>query len=159
MTMTLFAFSLSAWEAGLILLFGLLFAGAGLFLGRTFFARRTIPLQQDYSNRLRELAEKIERDRRVSARHESRQAKMLMTVSGDLEAVHEATVLNHSLGGLCLWVSNPLQIGQGADIRPANEHDKHPWIRVKIKNCRMHRGGWALGCQFADEQAAQVLFG
>src|SRR5262249_1900236 len=62
----------------------------------------------------------------------------------------EGWLLDQSAGGLGLSVAEQLEPGTLLLIRQAGVADDAPWGRVEVRYCRLHRGRWRLGCQYAE---------
>ncbi len=60
----------------------------------------------------------------------------------------EGLVLNQSLGGLCICVSQNLPEGSILNLQGTDNTTNRIKSQVVIKHCRPHRGGFALGCQY-----------
>jgi hypothetical protein len=58
------------------------------------------------------------------------------------------TVVDRSVGGLCLLVKKHTHPGTVVTLRPVAAPPGVPWIEAKVRTCRETNEGWLLGCQF-----------
>ena len=57
-------------------------------------------------------------------------------------------MLNQSLGGLCIVVIKPIQVGTVLNLSNFGALAGGPQTQVLVKHARLQRGGFALGCQY-----------
>ena len=80
-------------------------------------------------------------------------------------AVGEATttpstrgwVVDRSVGGLGLNVSEEFKPGTHLQLLPVNAVGVTPWTEVEVKSCRPMKGGFEIGCQFVRQPQWSVL--
>jgi hypothetical protein len=155
---------LTGWQVWLLLTFGLVSAAVGLFCGRAFFGKRrseTAPglVPTGLVKQAPLPGTESGSERRVFPRYETRQCKLVVSAGENDLVPLEGLVLNRSMGGVCVWVSRAFESGKTLRVRNA-EFSRTPWVPLLVKNCRIQRGGWALGCQFVDGPSASThLFG
>jgi hypothetical protein len=70
-------------------------------------------------------------------------------------------VVDRSVGGLGLAVSDAIAEGSLLEVRAANAPPGTPWVEIQVKTCRQCKNGWELGCQFIKTPpwAVMLLFG
>jgi hypothetical protein len=66
-------------------------------------------------------------------------------------------VVDRSVGGICLQLDNPLEVGTVWQIRPRNAPTGTPWVTVEVRNCVMECGAWKIGCKFEKTPTWNVL--
>jgi hypothetical protein len=66
-------------------------------------------------------------------------------------------VTDRSLGGLCLVVSKPVQVGACLQVRSVQAPGTVPWVGMEIMRCLEKNGRWVLGCRFLQQPAWNVL--
>jgi hypothetical protein len=133
---------------GIVGLFGLLIGAAGYLVAKSNRGGNQAMAGQQFANppEIQELTE-AGSEQRLHARYESQPFKLRVTIDQDGQEL-EGLVLNQSLGGLCICVQQSLPEGSLLSLRDADSAQPLARSRVIIKNCRPHRGGWALGCQY-----------
>jgi hypothetical protein len=134
------------------------FAGIGLiglFIGAVgFFVARAGPARRVERNGLpfphhpefRE-PKRPGREKRAHPRYETQPLKLRLTVANSGDEL-DGLVINQSLGGLCICVSQNMPKGTVLNLQGGEQPQNRIKLQVVIKNSRPHRGGWALGCQF-----------
>jgi hypothetical protein len=69
----------------------------------------------------------------------------------------EAWVIDRSMGGLCLGVSNELPEGTILSLLPLNAPPMTPWVDVEVRSCRRVEDQVELGCQFVKVPPWSIL--
>jgi hypothetical protein len=160
MSASLLAWFFSGTQLWVVIAVGVVTAALGIFCGR-FLGKRGPASSTEVELPPPAKQEPIPAagsgsERRVFPRYETRQAKLLISAGEhDLRPI-EGTVLNRSLGGLCIWVASRWDVGTTLRVKNP-ELPRAAWVRLVVKNCRMQRGGWALGCQFQDGPAPHLF--
>jgi hypothetical protein len=95
--------------------------------------------------------------RRDFLRREGNSVEVQITDLDMVGAIQKGWVVDRSLGGLCLYVLEPLKEGTVINIRPANTASITPWTQVEIRTCTQEEGQWKLGCQFVRTPPYSVL--
>jgi hypothetical protein len=67
------------------------------------------------------------------------------------------SVINRSVGGLRLQVSEPATVGTTLCVRAVLAPEEVPWVRLKVKSCRQQGNYWELGGMFEAELPWSVL--
>lgn len=70
-------------------------------------------------------------------------------------------VRNRSIGGLCLIVPSPVEVGSILHVRPMQDHLEDAWLAVTVRHCEPKESAWELGCQFVrmPSYGTLMLFG
>lgn len=144
--------SLPRWEIWVGPVAGLFCAGLVVFGGRAVFGSRRGKHSDDVLD---------EQGKEFAARYAEGSPKRRKTARGkgapvrifisDAEAKSEpfsAYVQNRSIGGLCVTLNQPVQVGTILSVRPAKELPENPWYQVEVKYCRKSDSGYEMGCQF-----------
>ena len=96
------------------------------------------------------------KQRRGSNRRMS--SPMPIHVAGDdVDEPEEATIINRSQGGLCLSLSQAVDVGTRLQVRAPVPVDVIPWIPVEVKYCRPFGNRWKVGCEYVEEPPEDVL--
>ena len=149
---------------------GLFFSGLVFFLGWLVFHKKEIHKPDSIRVRAREGGKPseavlgndflfgMEMARRQSVRRKGNQIDILISPDKKHEKCNPGRILDRSMGGLCLLVTESAKIGQTLHVRTADAPDHIPWVEVKVKRCReADGGGWELGCQYVTQPAGEVL--
>jgi CheY-like chemotaxis protein len=118
-----------------------------LALGAAHVIRKPFSLAET-AQRLRELAGWPER--RTAPRLAEPQLRVAVREGP------EAAVRDRSREGLGLWLARPLPVGTVLAVRPAGAPEATPWVELRVKHCRPHEHGWAVGCQFVRPPDAEA---
>jgi PilZ domain len=75
--------------------------------------------------------------------------------------VHTGWILDRSVSGLCLAVSEAFAEGSLLNVRTPNAPNATPWVEIQVKSCRQRKDDWELGCQFLKTPpwSVMLLFG
>jgi hypothetical protein len=87
-------------------------------------------------------------ERRVAARRKGNHVEVLVT---DAEIQGEPVlgwVVDRSLGGLCLLLSEELSEGTIVSVKPRQHPPGTPWVKVQVRKCKRDADGFEIGCQF-----------
>jgi hypothetical protein len=95
-------------------------------------------------------------DRRTAPRRR-KQIQVVLSDPKDRTPDVNGWVLDRSLGGLCLTVSQPVFVGTQFCVRTTDAPASAPSVLIKVKNAREQDGRWELGCQFLDNPPYSVL--
>jgi hypothetical protein len=66
-------------------------------------------------------------------------------------------VVDRSVGGLCLQLDSPLEIGAALLVRPRNAPPGAPWVAIEVRSCLMEGGMWKIGCKFDKTPTWNIL--
>ncbi len=144
-------------EPWIVPLFGVICCGVGLVAGRAIEGlKRRQPATAEPIPGFRPGApsQAAGADQRVHPRYETRPFRLEVAATRSGHSF-EGLVVNQSLGGLCVCVPKPFPAGTQLQVRGDGNDG---WIPILVRNCRPHRGGWALGCQFVNGPSAGLRF-
>jgi hypothetical protein len=146
----------SSWIIWLVPAVALSALGLGFFVGRRRHGASPVVIaeQSVHGEETPDQDEAYWEDRRSSSRHRVRQLKVLLSDATGQAPPSEGWLMNRSLGGLGLSVSESVEPGTILTVRQAAGGARAPSVRVEVRYCRMERGRWTLGCKFIDEQAS-----
>jgi hypothetical protein len=68
-----------------------------------------------------------------------------------------AVVGDRSVGGLRLFLDEPIKTGKVLKVRPRSAPITTPWTDIIIRSCRLVDGQWEAGCQFQQTPSYSVL--
>ncbi len=66
-------------------------------------------------------------------------------------------VLDRSMGGIGLQVSNEYKPDEKLAVLPVNAPEMTPWVDIVVRTCRENGDGYELGCQFVKTPNWSVL--
>jgi len=150
------------WHTWAILAAGLAAALLTLWTGRFVLAQ--------WRRRVRPTADAPEYDpfeqgsvseRRAASRRKGNPVEVLIT---DADAALEPVrgwVINRSIGGLCLLMSEELAPGTLLSVKPRQGPFGTPWVQAEVRCCNKDRSGYQVGCEFlrTPPWAVLLLFG
>jgi hypothetical protein len=87
-------------------------------------------------------------ERRVAARRKGNPVEILVT---DAETQGEPVlgwVVDRSLSGLSLMLSEELAEGTILSVKPRQHPPATPWVKVQVRNCTRDSAGFVIGCEF-----------
>ncbi len=96
-------------------------------------------------------------ERRVAARRKGNHVGILVT---DPEAQGEPVfgwVVDRSLTGLCLMLSEEVAPETILSVKPRQHPPATPWVKVRVRNCKRDPDGFEIGCEFERVPAWGVL--
>jgi hypothetical protein len=80
-----------------------------------------------------------------------RRKKMLQVLvqdAGQENPPLPAWIVNRSLGGLCLSIDQPIEVGTILRVRQPSAPADIPWVEVQVMRLQAKENTWELGCQF-----------
>jgi PilZ domain len=95
-------------------------------------------------------------DRRSAPRRKGNAVEVILSRGQGQSPVH-GWVVDRSVGGLCLMLSEPVPQGATFPVRPRNAPESTPWTEVEIRGCRAVDGDWEVGCRFIRSPQYNVL--
>jgi hypothetical protein len=155
------------WALVIPLVAGLATTGMALVVSRLFVSvRRTPPPapaeptdkpDPDYDPFVQGSAS----EQRGTLRRGGNPVAVLISQQGQEGPVCHGSVVDRSLGGLCLTVDDPVPMGAVLTIRAVKAPSATPGVDVEVKSCRRAKEAWELGCQFVKTPpwAVLLLFG
>jgi len=96
-------------------------------------------------------------ERRGSLRRRGKFVAVVVVDGHTKKTLTEGSVLDRSMGGLCLHVEDPLEPGQLVKIKPSNQHEAVDWVWAEIRSCQEERQGYKVGCQFTKAASYSTL--
>ncbi len=96
-------------------------------------------------------------DRRVSHRREGSAVTVDITDEQRQGAPVRGWVVDRSVGGLCIEVTEPYEVGAVLNIRPSTASAVIPWTAVEVRSCRQDGDRWQLGCQYVRTPPYSIL--
>jgi hypothetical protein len=150
---------LPPWHVWAVPLTGVVTAWLTLFAGWAFLRRRRLgpptvapkdagPDPFEHGSRT---------EKRTTLR---RQGNPIEVLVNDAEATGEpvrAWVIDRSMGGLGLAVSEAVDVGTVLSLRPCQAPLGTPWVRVEVKTCKRARDQFEVGCQFVRTPPWSIL--
>lgn len=151
---------LDTWVIPLI---GLLTAGLTLAGGRFFLRRRrvnsdpTLLLPEDHDP----FSQGSLGERRAAARRKGNHVEILLSNEEGTAEPTRGWVVDRSMGGLMLLLSEPADLGSILSIKPRHSPPGTPWVRVEIRTCTKSQEHYEIGCQFqrTPPWSVMLLFG
>ena len=142
-------FSRRGWEAWAVPVIGVLTAGLTLLAGRAAIRRRRARGDGAASHDDHDPFEDgSASERRATVRRKGNHVEILVTDADSPDEPIRGWVVDRSLGGLALLLSQPRPEGTVLSIRPRQCPSVTPWVPVEVRTCKEDRGGYELGCQF-----------
>jgi hypothetical protein len=96
----------------------------------------------------------------VADRRSSPRRKKLLKITirnesnGDL---FSGWVVDRSLGGMCLAVSQPLEVGTLIAVRRPSAPASIPWVELRVLHVRDQESTWELGCTFTRSPSWELM--
>ncbi len=153
----LFGVPLSPGEAASVAAVGLGTAGFALVVGRRFFRRPAASLAGERPSsdpappQLSSYSE-----RRSCPRRRGNFVAAQLADDSDVDPA-EVWVVDRSLGGLCLLVDAPIDVGSRLRVRPRQAGGSTNWIPVNVRACNRDADGWLIHCQFLRVPPTNVM--
>lgn len=103
------------------------------------------------------LRQRFPYERRRAARRKGETIRAALASDTDPpEPLGSALVLDRSMGGLGLAVTEPVDIGTRVRLRPGPD-DSFPWTRLEVRSCSREERYWKLSCRFLELPEWTVL--
>jgi hypothetical protein len=99
-------------------------------------------------------------ERRTGARRKGNPIELLMEQPGGGEPVR-AWILDRSMSGLCLSLTEEAAPGTVFRVKPRNCPPATPWVEIEVRTCKKDKTGFEAGCRFVRTPpwAVLLLFG
>jgi PilZ domain len=68
-----------------------------------------------------------------------------------------ASLMDRSLGGLCLETHEAVPVGTVIAVRPAHADEIVPWVEVEVCVCRPNDNSFEVGCRFVKTPPYSIL--
>ncbi len=107
------------------------------------------------------VAPKYAAEQRRSFRRGGNSIGLLYKYPGQKDGPVQASVLDRSIGGMCLVSHEQLPVGTILSIRPTKAEDIIPWVDVEVCVCRPSDDCFEIGCRFVKTPpySIMLLFG
>jgi hypothetical protein len=96
-------------------------------------------------------------DRRAASRRGGHPVTVVLSDPEEKAAPLQGWVVDRSVGGLCLMVSQPVPLGSWWKVRPADGPRTALPISVEVKTCVSAGAEWKLNCRFEKTPSYAVL--
>src|ERR1700730_16988814 len=97
-------------------------------------------------------------ERRESRRRSGNAVAILVSdAEGTADPCH-GLVVDRSMSGLRLVISDPVAVDAVLSVRPAQEPTLMPGFQVRFKTCQGVDVGWEVGCQFVRVPPSSLLW-
>lgn len=145
---------------------GLASAGLTLYLGRLLIRPRGRGAAR--STAAAGTAEKAEQpfdpfvhgsanEKRTAHRRRGNPVQILITDAEATRTPELGWVVDRSVGGLCLSVSEEVKPGTVLSVRACHAPETIGWSQIDVRSCRPEGSTWELGCQFVRTPSWNVL--
>ena len=96
-------------------------------------------------------------EQRKSFRRQGNPTQVNIALPHRKDAPLSGVVVDRSVGGLCLHVSDEIAPGTTLSVIPLNAPAIAPWVDIEVKTCRKIRDTYELGCQFVKTPNWSIL--
>ena len=96
-------------------------------------------------------------EQRRSFRRAGNTIDILFARVGQTDKPLHASLIDRSLGGLCLETFEAVPIGTILSVRPANAEQLVPWVEVEVCVCRPGNEHFEVGCRFVKTPPYSIL--
>jgi hypothetical protein len=96
-------------------------------------------------------------EQRKAFRREGNPVEVLIVQIASGAVQGEGFVIDRCVGGLGLFVEQPLEVGKHLNVRPTNAPPITPWVEIIVKSCRASNPGYEVGCQFVRTPPWAIL--
>jgi len=96
-------------------------------------------------------------DQRKSYRRSGNSIGILYKPANSSQEPQQASVVDRSLGGLCLMTHVSVSIGTVLAVRPIGADDIVPWVEVEVCACRPSEDSFEVGCRFVKVPPYSIL--
>ena len=96
-------------------------------------------------------------DQRKSFRRGGNSIGILYKHADSSEEPQQASVVDRSLGGLCLMTHVAIPVGTVLSVRPAGAENIVPWVDVEVCACRRGEESYEVGCRFVKVPPYSIL--
>jgi hypothetical protein len=150
---------LAHWQVWVAPVVGVMATGLTLIMGRAVLRRRRLappPPKPDQTPRDPFLYGSAT-ERRTSLRRRGKQIKVFISDAEAKAEPVEGWVVDRSMSGLCLAVSQAVADESVLSLRTADAPIDTPWVQVQVRRTEQLDGHWELGCQFVRTPTWSVL--
>ncbi len=157
----LLAWNLPYWDIWVPLVVGMLVGGLCLVSIRVFQKRPVMPPPvhppQKKSQEYDPYVQGSPTEQRRGHRRSGNPVEVFVTKGEETTPACRAWVLDRSVCGLALSVTEEVTPGTHLQLLPVHASGITPWTEVEVKNCRPIKDGFELGCQFVRQPQWSVL--
>lgn len=100
-------------------------------------------------------------EQRKTLRRDGNPVEVYIAAEGSNEPGWRGWVIDRSMGGLCLSLTDEFKPGALLRVMPANATTMTPWTDIEVCNVRQAKDGFEVGCKFRKQPpwAILLLFG
>jgi hypothetical protein len=96
-------------------------------------------------------------EQRRSFRRGGNTIEIFYTLPGDHNNPSHASLIDRSIGGLCLETHEAVSVGTILCVRPARADQIVPWVDVEVCVCRPSGDSFEVGCRFVKTPPYSIL--
>ena len=96
-------------------------------------------------------------EQRKSFRRQGNPTGVFIALPEKKDKPAQGLVLDRSMGGICLHVSDEYKAGAQLAVLPVNAPTMTPWVDIEVRTCRELQDGYELGCQFVKTPNWSIL--
>ena len=96
-------------------------------------------------------------DQRKSFRRGGNCIGILYKHTDSQDVPQHASVVDRSLGGLCLMMQVTLPTGTLLSVRPVGAEEIVPWVEIEVCTCRRCDDAYEVGCRFVKVPPYSIL--
>jgi hypothetical protein len=96
-------------------------------------------------------------DQRKSFRRGGNSIGILYKLANNQQEPRQASVVDRSLGGLCLMTHVAVPVGTVLSVRPVSADNIIPWVEVEVCACRPGEDSFEVGCRFVKVPPYSIL--
>ncbi len=154
-----FEFDLLQWIKWTVPVIGVCTAGLALIMGRAYlrWRLRPPPPPRESAPSPDPFTHGSATNRRAALRRKGGQIKVLVSDAEARQDPCEGWVLDRSMGGLRISISQEIAVDSILRIRPHEAPIETPWIQVQVTNCSKKEEYWEIGCKFERTPPYSVL--
>ncbi len=154
----LLGLNLPGWETWMIPAIGVTSAGLAIVVGRMLLSRRSPPSPAKPESKPPDpFMHGSATEKRSSPRRGGNPVEVLISDADRKAEPITGWVINRSMGGLCMALSDPLAVETILSVRPRSASGITPWVQVEVRSCRQISSGWEVGCRFLRTPQWSVL--
>jgi hypothetical protein len=96
-------------------------------------------------------------EQRRSFRRGGNSIGLFYKLPGQKEPPQQASIVDRSMGGLCILTHEKLADGTILSVRPTNADDIVPWVDIEVCMCRKGEDCFEVGCRFIKTPPYSIL--
>jgi hypothetical protein len=110
-----------------------------------------------HAGTLQTTAPKYAPEQRRSFRRGGNSIGLYYTYPGQENGPAQASVVDRSIGGICVMTPEVIPIGTILTIRPINAEEMVPWVDAEVCTCRPGDDCYEVGCRFVKTPPYSIL--